>query len=100
MDLHFYILWILLLMFINCKTNTIDCPSTNSCASQTLNCTGNEPCTINCLETKSCKYKTLNCTANKHDFSNHINLAVKCDDFDSQDDDEYFTSGYEMGMVN
>eukprot|EP01084_Bolivina_argentea_P074692 135469_1 len=51
MTLHLrsYILRILLLMFINCKTNTINCPSTiNSCAYQTLNCTGNEPCTINC----------------------------------------------------
>eukprot|EP01084_Bolivina_argentea_P008089 15136_1 len=47
MDLHVYILWILL-MFINCNANTIDCLKTRSCQNQTLNCTANEPCTINC----------------------------------------------------
>eukprot|EP01084_Bolivina_argentea_P227776 384753_1 len=48
MNLHFYILRILLLIFTSCNTNTIDCLEIRSCADQTLNCTANEPCTINC----------------------------------------------------
>eukprot|EP01084_Bolivina_argentea_P054962 100796_1 len=97
MDLHFYILWILLLMFINCSCDgencescTINCLDTKSCEAETLNCAANEPCTINCDSgggLKACEFTNIY-------QNNATNMTINCSNYlDCQDNHVHCGAG-------
>ncbi len=77
MDLHFYILWILLLMFINCNTNTIDCLDTTSCEDQTLNGgNGQKACRSSNIYQNDATSMTIHCLNYLDCLDNHIHCGA------------------------